>query len=90
MNETFRVNDLELMEECHGTIENLQLIATRLEADVKDLERAVISLPSAHEMLQQIKSSSLQNESAKENSLNNSTPLTPHRVRVAVPNFTPK
>lgn len=86
------VSDIQIMEECHGTIENLKLIANRLEEDVKDLERAVMSFPSAHEMLQQAKSilspSSSMVEEKKENGI--TSPITPNRTRYAVPNFTPK
>ena len=91
MTETGVVNDIQIMEECQETIENLKLIANRLEEDVRDLERAVKTFPSAHEMLRHAKSilapaSPMQQEVMKENT----TPLTPNRARYAVPNFTPK
>ena len=83
-------NDSSIRDECQGTIENLKLIAQQLENDVKDLEKSVLSMPSAQEMLQQAKQILFPNIEAKENLKAVTSPITPNRTRFVVPNFTPK
>lgn len=81
------INDNNVKEECQETIENLKLISQRLEDDVKELEKSVLSMPSAQEMLQQAKR--ILNPE-KENVAKIISPITPNRSRFAVPIFTPK
>jgi hypothetical protein len=84
------LNDVSVKDECQGTIENLKLIALQLENDVKELEKSVLSMPSAQEMLQQAKKVLFPDVEAKENIKTITSPITPNRARFAIPNFTPK